>query len=53
MSAKSAKWKKENAFYLSDKGRKAFNKKCLGCINDCKQSRKALLVACPIYIKKE
>ncbi len=53
MSAKSAKWKRENAFYLSEKGRQAFNKKCQDCINDCKQSRKALLVVCPIYIKKE
>ncbi len=53
MSAKSAKWKKENAFYLSDKGRIALNKRCLNCVNDCKQSRKALLVVCPIYIKKE
>lgn len=53
MSAKSAKWKRENAFYLSVKGRIAINKKCQGCLNDCKQSRKALLVVCPIFVKKE
>ncbi len=53
MSAKSEKWKRENAFYLSDKGRTALNKKCLNCTNVCKQSRRALLVACPDYIKKE
>ncbi len=53
MGAKSAKWKRENAFYLSSKGRIALNKRCLSCANDCKQSRKALLIVCSIYIKKE
>lgn len=53
MSAKSAKWKRENAFYLSDKDRIAVNKKCQGCTNDCKQSRKAVLWVCPIFTKKE
>lgn len=53
MSAKSAKWKRENAFYLSDKGRIALNKKCLNCTNDCKQSRKSVLIVCPEFNKKE
>lgn len=53
MGAKSIKWKKENAFFLSENGKTALNKLCLKCTNDCKQSWKAQIVACPIFAKKE
>lgn len=31
----------------------AFNKKCISCLNSCKQSYKAKLLFCPIYKKIE
>lgn len=53
MSAKSEKWKLENAFFLNDKGRRQYNKICNVCKNDCKQSFKAKLITCPKFTRKQ
>jgi len=47
MSAKSEKWKNENDFYINNKTHKVqYNKKCITCTEECKQSFKANVMHC-------
>jgi hypothetical protein len=44
------RFKKERAFFIKPKtGYLTYNKKCLRCKHDCKQSYRARIVVCPIY----
>lgn len=47
------KTQEEMVFFLSNKNRLTYNKRCETCSHDCKQSFKAVLVTCPRYVKKE
>ena len=44
--------KEEWAFFLNDKGRKAYSNLCRRCIKDCKQSFRATVIRCPNYHSK-
>jgi len=39
----------EMSLFINEKGRIQFNRLCKACIRDCKQSHKAIIVACPRY----
>ncbi len=45
------KW--ELAFFLTESGRVAYNKLCLCCKHDCKQSYRAVVVNCPRFEKRQ
>ena len=47
--SRSKKWRREWAFFLGENGRRQYNKICRGCVHPCKQSFRAVLVACPHY----
>jgi hypothetical protein len=47
-SAKSREWE----FFRDESGRIAFNPKCNECAKNCKQSYRAELVRCPVFVKK-
>ena len=47
-SAKSREW----VFFRDESGRIAFNPKCSECAKECKQSFRATLVRCPVFVKK-
>lgn len=47
-SAKSREWE----FFRDESGRIAFNPKCNECAKNCKQSFRAELVRCPVFVKK-
>lgn len=47
--SRSKKWRREWAFFLGENGRRQYNKICRGCVHPCKQSFRAVLVACPLY----
>lgn len=48
------KFKQEMAFFLHPRsGYVTYNKKCNGCIHDCKQSFRAKVIFCNQYQKKE
>ena len=49
----SKKKKEEYALFLNKKSRIAYNPVCLRCQKDCKQSFRAVLLACNKYQKKE
>jgi len=48
------KFKQEHAFFLRNGERTRFcvNEQCKACVYDCKQSFRADVLACPIYISK-
>ncbi len=47
---KSEKFKKENDFFINKKTHKIqYNKKCLTCVCNCKQSFKTTITFCPYY----
>ncbi len=48
-SAKSREW----VFFRDESGRIAFNPKCNECAKNCKQSYRAELVRCPVFVKKD
>ena len=50
--SRSKKWRLEWSFFLGENGRRQYNKVCLGCANGCKQSFRAVLIACPRYLSK-
>lgn len=50
--SRSKKWRLEWAFFLGENGRRQYNKVCLGCAHDCKQSFRVILIACPYYLSK-
>lgn len=37
------------SFFLNEKEKAAYNKKCKECRNKCKQSFRAVIVRCPNY----
>lgn len=39
-------------FFTNDDGKIEFNKKCMRCKNECKQSYRATIVCCPKYIRR-
>ena len=45
--------KLEWAYFLNDRGRKAYNTLCRRCVHDCKQSFRADLIDCPHFSRKE
>ena len=47
--SRSKKWRLEWAFFLGENGRRRYNKICKGCVHPCKQSFRAVLIACPHY----
>jgi len=51
--SKSGKWKSEWAFFLGTNGRRQYNRVCKRCVHDCKQSFRAVLIACPRYRCKD
>ena len=50
--SRSKKWRLEWAFFLGKNGRQQYNEVCQGCVHDCKQSFRAVLIACPRYLSK-
>ncbi len=50
--SRSRKWRLEWSFFLDENGRRKYNEVCRGCAHDCKQSFRAVLVACPRYCSK-
>ena len=52
MPRMSKKMKKELAFFLNDRGRRAYNDLCRKCQRTCKQSFRAVIVDCPDYLSK-
>lgn len=40
------------AFFLTDKGRVAYNRLCLRCTHDCKQSHRAVIIECQRFEKR-
>ena len=50
--SRSKKWRLEWAFFLSENGRRQYNKTCIGCAHGCKQSFRVALIACPRYLSK-
>ena len=52
MPRMSKKMKKELAFFLNDRGRRAYNDLCRKCQRTCKQSFRSVIVDCPHYLSK-
>ena len=53
MPRMSKKRKMEWAFFLNERNRITYNKLCLKCQKDCKQSFRSLVIQCPNYRRKE
>lgn len=54
MNANGKKFKEEWSFFISPITQKlTYNKKCLRCVNNCKQSYRAEIFRCPYFHKKE
>lgn len=49
----SKKRKMEWAFFLNERNRITYNKLCLKCQGECKQSFRALVIQCPKFKRKE
>lgn len=53
MARLSKKLKREWDFFISPKtGRRTYNDLCRKCRKDCKQSFRAIVVSCPLYLSK-
>ena len=52
MPEPDSKPKREWAFFMGPDGHKTYNKLCCRCIHDCKQSYRAVVVACPKFRSK-
>jgi len=52
MGRMSEKKKMEWAFFLNDRNRSTYCEKCRKCTEECKQSFRAAVVACPNYHSK-
>ena len=50
--SRSKKWRLEWSFFLGENGRRQYNKVCLSCAHDCKQSFRVAMIACPHYHSK-
>ena len=51
--SRSKKWRQEWSFFIADSGRRKYNRFCVRCVHDCKQSFRADLIACPHFSRKE
>ena len=51
--SRSQKWRQEWSFFLGDSGRRKYNRFCVRCVHDCKQSFRANLISCPGFFRKE
>ncbi len=52
MPKMSSQRKRELAFFLAESGRVAYNKLCLCCKHECKQSYRAVVVICRKFEKR-
>ena len=53
MARLSKKLKQEWDYFINPKtGRRTYNDLCRKCRNDCKQSFRAIVVSCPLYLSK-
>ena len=52
MPRMSKRRKRELSLFLTESGRVAHNKKCLRCTHDCKQSYRAIVIACPKFERR-
>ncbi len=52
MPRMSNRRKQELAFFLTESGRVAYNKLCLCCKHECKQSYRAVVVNCPRFERR-
>ena len=50
--SRSQKWRQEWSFFIGDSGRRKYNRFCVRCIHDCKQSFRVNLIACPCFSRK-
>ena len=50
--SRGKKWKLEWSFFLGSDGRRKYNDLCRRCVQPCKQSFRAKIVACPFYASK-
>lgn len=50
--SRSKKWRQEWSFFIGDGGRRKYNRFCVRCIHDCKQSFRANLISCPGFSRK-
>ena len=50
--SRSQKWRHEWSFFIGDSGRRKYNRFCVRCIHDCKQSFRVNLIACPSFSRK-
>ena len=48
--SRSKKWRLEWSLFLSEKGRRKYNKVCKRCVHNCKQSFRAVVLSCPHYL---
>ena len=51
--SRSKKWRQEWSFFIGDSGRRKYNRFCVRCVHDCKQSFRANLISCPGFFRKE
>lgn len=51
--SRSQKWRQEWSFFIGDSGRRKYNRFCVRCVHDCKQSFRANLISCPGFFRKE
>jgi len=49
MPRMSKKKRLEMSLFINSKGRIEFNRLCKACARDCKQSHRAIIIACPKY----
>ena len=52
MPRMSQKRRLEWSFFLNSRNRITYNSLCRGCIYDCKQSFRAIIILCPRYYSK-
>ena len=52
MPRMSKKRKLEWGFFLNERNRMAYHQVCRMCAHECKQSCRAVLIACPKYVSK-
>jgi len=52
MPRMSQKRKLEMGFFINSKGRVEYNSLCRACVNECKQSHKAMILSCHKFKSK-
>ena len=53
MPRMSKKRKEEWAFFLNERNRITYNTLCRKCVHNCKQSFRAIVIACPATAQRE